>query len=210
MQIISDCCAGAYIYRDYLKIQYPNPFIWNTILLKDMYNLIKNYHRINFNNIELIRFKDHIPLSFFQGDKFMELQYNTLTGLRIDNIFNVFWTHNYYDKNAIIPRKQGGEVFYYKNYELTLENWNKRIIRLDKNEKPIFMIITQKNKFGTREDYVKLLNDFPNENIVIITADKELLKYNTQNHRIYYNFCVDRSPEPILKEIYNELNLDFS
>ena len=208
MNIIADCCSGGYLYKDYFKTQYPNPFIWCSILVKDMYELIKNYENIKFNNVKLIRMKDYVPISFFLGDKIKEKHYETLCGLNIDNKFNVYFTHNVYDANAKEPKQIGSEIFYYKNFEYTLQNWEKRIQRFVK-ENPIFFIITQKNKFGTFEDYVKLLNDFPDANIIMITSDKRLLDFNTKNHRIYFNPMVDRSPEPILKEMYNQIDFNF-
>lgn len=208
MNIISNCCAGAYIYRDYLKVQYPNPFIWSSIItLNDLYGLIQKYNSIDFENVSLIKFADHIPLYPYWTD--FQNQYRYLTGLSVDNTFNVFWTHNYYDPNCNVPKVLGGEVYYCKNYEYTLENWNKRIKRMDMADKPIFLLLTQRSHYLNFEETSKLLKDFPDENMIIITAFRELLKYNTNNHRIYYTPWVDRSPEPILKELYNSMDFNF-
>lgn len=208
MNLISNCCAAAYIYRDYLKVQYPNPFIWSSIATyDDMHNLIKNYKNINFNNVEMIKFCDYIPITYWTE---YNKQYKYLTGLKVDNTFNVFWVHNYYDPNCKTPKICGGEVYYYKNYEYTLDNWYKRIKRMNLNEKPIFMVLTQRNHGSTFENSLQLLKDFPDENIIMITSFKELLQYNTKTHHVYFTPCVDRSPEWILKEMYNQIDFNFT
>lgn len=209
MNLISDCCFGAYVYRDYLKIEYQNPFIWSSILLKDMASLIKNYAVINFSKVKLIRFRDHVSTDFFCGDKFMLSQYNTLTGLEVDGKFKVFWTHNYYDPTATVPKKLGGEVYYCKNYLYTVNNWFKRMPRMANAGKPVFSLITQKNKFGTVSEYKQLLNECAEADIIMITSTKELLEFNTKHHRIYFNADVDRSPEFILREMYKDINFIF-
>ena len=207
MNLISNCCAGAYIYRDYLKIQYPNPFMWSSIATyEDQYNLIKYYHKINFRNVELIKFSDYIPITYWKD---FSTQYHFLMGLNVDNTFKVFWVHNYYDPTCKTPKNIGGEVYYCRNYEYTLDKWNERIERMNLQESPIFVILTQRNHGLTHDDSVSLLNSFPDAHIIMITSWEDLLKHNTPTHHIYYTHCVDRSPEWILKEIYNQIDFNF-
>ena len=205
MNIISNCCAGGYLYRDYLKTQYPNPFIWSKIPFKDYYELMKHYKELNFNNIDIIRYKDFVSRADTKG--ITEWQHLTNVGIRIDNRVNVFYPHNYYSPADKTPRIVNCEVYYNKNYELTLNNWVKRITRSNITEHPIWVILTQANKKFTKDNTEKLLNDFKTENIVVITSFKDLLNLNTTNHRIYYNNNVERSPQAVLWE--TKINLNF-
>ena len=203
MNIISNCCAGGYIYRDYLKIQYPNPFIWCFIPFNDYYTLIKNYKTMNFENVELIKYNT----IFSRKEDLTDFQYNTNVGLCIDKKVKIGWPHNYYSPHDSLPRIYNCEVYYNKNWELTLDNWNKRIVRSNVKEKPIWLFLTQNIVDFNLENTKKILNDFPDEQMIVITSFKELLSYNTQKHKIYFNRCVERSPEFILKE--TNLSFDF-
>lgn len=53
MNLIGNSCVSAFIIRDFLKEEYTNPFCWNIIDYKSMYNLIKYYDTINFLNYKL-------------------------------------------------------------------------------------------------------------------------------------------------------------
>ena len=205
MNIISNCCAGGYIYRDFLKMKYPNPFIWCKINFVDYYALMQNYKIINFENVIPIRFKDYIHRKDCLD--LTEHQYNTNVGLMVDDKIKIFWPHNYFSPNDKTPRIQDCLVFTDKNWIYTLDNWNKRLIRSDIKDNPTWVILTQQNKQFTIENTTKLLNDFPNEKIIVFTSFHELLSLATANHKIYFNRDVERNPNLILHE--TRFSLDF-
>jgi uncharacterized protein (DUF1919 family) len=64
MNIISNNCFGGYIYKNVLKEQYSTPFIWNRIYNNDLITLLKNFNKINFNNIELKKTVIILPMVF--------------------------------------------------------------------------------------------------------------------------------------------------
>lgn len=53
MNIITNNCLGGFIYRDILKTEYQNPFIWTYIKTNEFIFLCENYNKINFHNYEL-------------------------------------------------------------------------------------------------------------------------------------------------------------
>ena len=205
MNIISNCCAGGYIYRDFLKIKYPNPFIWCKIKFTDYYALMQNYKTIDFENAIPIRFKDYIDRK--DCPDLTEYQYNTNVGLMIDDKIKIFWPHNLFSPNDKTPRIQDCFAFSDKNWIYTLENWNKRLIRSNIKDDPTWVILTQQNKQFTIENTTKLLNDFQNEKIIVFTSFRELFPLATPNHKIYFNRNVERNPNVILHE--TRFSLDF-
>lgn len=52
MNIIANDCAGAYIYKDHLKRDFMNPFIWSSIDIANFIKLIEFYNTIDFKNIQ--------------------------------------------------------------------------------------------------------------------------------------------------------------
>lgn len=205
LNIISNCCAGGFIYRDFLKIKYQNPFIWNLTYDDDILKLIDLYDTINFNNIKLIRFKDFFSADYALGAP--ASQYNFLCGIEIDNKIKIFWPHNYYDPNCKKPtiRNYDNNIYYYKNYQLTIDNYMKRLNR--NNSKPVFLLLTQ-NKLLNLNTATKICK-LQNKNIIIITQYKELLKFNSRNIKIIFYEKINQSPLLILKDLYNELNFTF-
>ena len=51
MNIIANRCHGAYIYRDILKCEYQNPFVWSQIRKQSYNYLFSHYTDIDFSNI---------------------------------------------------------------------------------------------------------------------------------------------------------------
>lgn len=52
MNLITNRCLGAYIYRDILKAQYENPFIWTSVWDNFFNFLFENYDKVNFTNFK--------------------------------------------------------------------------------------------------------------------------------------------------------------
>ena len=201
LNIISNCCAGGYLYRDYLKIEYPNPFIWNFITASSMFNLIKHYNTINFRNIELKKYNQVIKT---QGHLTPRV-YNTCTALNIDNTFDVAFPHNIYNPNYNKPLIKGVDVHYRKPHELTYNNWLKRIGRMDQSRQPIYLLITQQLIEFSYNNTLNILTNFPTDKIIVITAYKQLLKENTKSHKIIYLRDIETSPAKVLTQCYQTI-----
>lgn len=52
MNIITNNCSGGYIYKDCIKCDFMNPFIWSSIDFDNLLKLVINYDTINFRNIK--------------------------------------------------------------------------------------------------------------------------------------------------------------
>lgn len=123
MNIISNNCLSGFLYKDFLRTEFENPFVWSVIDFKSMLYLIQNYNKINFKNFELI--KDN----------------NWNFSIIIDNNIKVQYVHYKFSptaKTVQINPKIAGEVFYNKIWEYIINIYNKRLERMI-NE-PIFCI----------------------------------------------------------------------
>lgn len=55
MNLIGNSCVSAFISKLCLKETYNNPFCWCKMDFDSIYNLIKDYDKINFENVEFIK-----------------------------------------------------------------------------------------------------------------------------------------------------------
>lgn len=53
INLVSSCCVGAYLMRDYYNCQYMNPFVWTSIDSRSMRNLIMDWDDLNWFNIDV-------------------------------------------------------------------------------------------------------------------------------------------------------------
>jgi len=132
MNIISNDCTGGTIYKELLKDEYKNPFIWSRIFAENFLCLVKNYEKINFNNVDI-----------FKRSKDFEIKNDFY--LKIDNLFEVNYRHYFYSNDEAVIKKDPN-IFYNKIWEFILDKYNLRIKRM--NETPIFFI-------NEREDFNK-------------------------------------------------------
>ena len=51
MNIITNNCLGGFIYRDILKTEYQNPFIWTGIEIEKFIDFVDNFDKIDFTNV---------------------------------------------------------------------------------------------------------------------------------------------------------------
>lgn len=138
MNIISNNCAGGYLYRDVLKLEYPNPFIWTQVSAKEFIKLIENYDKINFKNYEMLKMqkKDFTENGDFGEHKWLSQH---PLGLRIDDTFTLWFPHILYKADAIRPQTVNTNVYYKRHYELVIDTYIKRLARM--KEEPVFMIL---------------------------------------------------------------------
>lgn len=153
MLIIGNNCCGAEIYRSVLKERYNNPFIW---CRTNIVALAKNWDNINLENIELYN-------------------ENKLVGhwhLKIDDICDLRFTHHKFDPNAKSPiiiqptDTRSAEIRYCKIWELIISDYNRRLSRMNFNDKPIFAF------YEDREDGLDKLNELKKYTDRIIVIPK--------------------------------------
>jgi len=201
MNIICNNCAGGYFYRDVLKEEYQNPFIWTQICAKEFVKLIENFDKINFLNYEMLEMKKS---DFIESGDFGEhiwLNQHPL-GLRIDNIFTLWFPHIRYKIDAIKPQTVNTDIYYYRHFELVVDTYEKRLKRMKEN--PVFMILDYE-WFGWNEELIKQVIDLSNTvkyKIIILTKRKEI-KIN--NAKIIYNENLHYHPSIAVKEEGNKI-----
>ena len=115
MNIISNTCLGAYIYRDILKTEFKNPFIWTFIRPKHFLTLLENYESLNFSNIHLEKRTD--VLNEFK--------------LIIDNKLEIECWHMVLDPKSKTPKSPDNRaIYYYKIQDYIINNYQKRLNRM--------------------------------------------------------------------------------
>lgn len=123
MNIISNNCLGGYIYRDILKEEYQNPFIWTRLDNLDLINLLENFDIIKFENVEL--FKESNKLEKFR--------------LRIDDKIKLQFNHYLFDQKYDKPTVIGIDVHYNKIWKYIIDVYLKRLKRMQKEIDFIFI-----------------------------------------------------------------------
>ena len=180
MNIICNNCGGADCYN-LCNQQFNNPFIWSCIFANDMIELIKNYKNINFKNIDLIRLSKETVIKN-NYNEYMESK--KVCGIKIDNIFTVYYTHYIYDYRFTIPTIKGPDILYFRNFEYVYKKYKERLDRmLMLKEKPSFLIIAYKRHGWSDEELKKIISLDTEYNIVIIT-DKMFGSKNENIHII--------------------------
>ena len=156
-----------------------------------MFELIKNFDNLNFNNIMIDKSEYHF-------DK------NKLTfKIIIDDRIEVHYPHYYFKKDENTPIIKGFDVFYNKIWEYVVNKYETRLSRM--KEEPIFIILGEYElDIPSIFDYSlekerKILELNTNYKIVLITKFKELLKYNDNKHLIILD-------ETTRGKIINEIN----
>jgi len=157
--IISNNCLGGYVYRDILKEEYQNPFIWTRLDNIDFINLLENFDTLNFKNIEL----------FKESDKLEKFR------LKIDNKIKLQFNHYLFDSNYNKPTIIGIDVHYNKIWEYIA---NVYLRRLNRMQKEIDFIFIEDN--GTYNiDRIISITQTRNIKTFIITNKKPKLFSNT-------------------------------
>ena len=165
MNIIANDCAGAYIYRDSLKSEFLNPFIWSSIDIENFIKLIREYETIDFRNItcELILNESGICK-----------QQSYIPVITIDNQIDVHYFHYIqYDKYKI-PTKVSGYTMYDDIIGYTKEHYMKRLQEM--TEQPLFIWDVTACKWYNRinSDPVSLFKTIQtNYKIIIYSTDVE-------------------------------------
>ena len=147
MNIISNNCLGGFIYRDILKCEYQNPFIWTSIFPDTFNELLTNFERINFQNVKIVR--DTI---------ISDNNYLTI----LDNKYKIYNSHIFLSKKDVVPRNAYDKVhvdwinvYYNKPEEYILSKFKNRTLRMDSD---IRVCMYDANDYGfTIEDIKKII-----------------------------------------------------
>lgn len=156
MNIISNNCLNGYLYRDCLKEEFGNPFIWTVIDFNSMLYLIKNWNTINFKNYELVK----------------DESWNF--SIIIDNKVKVQYVHYKFNKNVEFRDKTGPgtDVESNKIWEYIIQKYEERLARMiKKNEKPIFCICNGNTLFKDchyTNEQLSILKQY--ENVYVLTG----------------------------------------
>lgn len=160
MNLISHNCLAGNIYKNHLKEEFNNPFIWTVIDFNSMLYLIQNWNKINFKNYELIK----------------DEQWNF--SIIIDNKVKVQYVHYKFNPNCKTPRLDNvGSIHYYKIWEYIIQKYEERTKRmLEKNENPIFCICNFNTIFLDaiyNVEQLKILSKYKNVYILKGCENKE-------------------------------------
>lgn len=201
MQVIGNNCCGGYFYI-LSKERFNNPFIWSLIDADDFIRLICNYDKIdfdkiNFTELHLNRFKYHSVLR----KKVIDNKH--IIGLDIDNKFTIYYTHYLYDASKKTPTKIDIDIFYYKNYEYVYKKYIERKARVNKDDKPVFFIITYKKHNWTQDKVNKLLSLNTKYKIILITQYK--IKTKPNNIYVINDRLIEGDPNKITKKYFEKI-----
>ena len=170
MNIISNNCLSGYLYKDYLKEEFGNPFIWTVIDFNSMLYLIQNWNNINFKNYELVKDK------------------NWNFSIIIDNKVKIQYVHYKFNKNVVFKDKTepGTDIESNKIWEYIIQKYDERLERmLRKKESPIFCICNVNTLFEDchyNNEQLSTLQKY--KNVYVLTGyDKNETK---DNAKIFY------------------------
>lgn len=112
MNIISNNCLGAYIYRDVLHSTYANPFMWCRIYPDSFIKLLSDFGNIDFKNIQMSN--DDLRMFYYT----------------IDNKIKIRWTHYLFNALYQKPTHIGINVYYGGVWEYILLKYINRLFRM--------------------------------------------------------------------------------
>lgn len=172
MNLISQNCLTGNIYKNHLKEEFGNPFIWTVIDFSSMLYLIQNWNNINFKNYELVK-----------DDKWN-------FSIIIDEKVKVQYVHYIFDPSAKIVQMHcniRGDIKYCKIWEYIIQKYEERLNRmLDKKEEPIFCICNSDTIYKDAiytEEQLKLLEKF--KNVMVLRGHEHSNVVNNAN--LFYN-----------------------
>lgn len=158
MNIIANSCVGGYIYKNELKTNYANPFIWALVDFDSMFHMITHFNTINFGAFDIK-----------QDSK-------DTYSIIIDNAITVRYIHYKYDKTVHGVKTRDINVFSDKIWVYVVNKYVSRVRRmiLD-NENPVFVFANWFDPPETTLSYAQLkqLNELNRDDI--ICAVDELL-----------------------------------
>lgn len=159
MNIISNNCIGGYIYRDILKEEYQNPFIWTSLDNTSVINLLEHYNTINFENIEI--FKQSSTLSNFY--------------LNVDDQLNIQFSHYVFDAKYDKPTIIGIDVHYNKIWEYIVDVYLRRLKRM--SNAIDFIFIEDNGTYDIKK--ITTITQQHHQNLFVVTNQTPKIKSDT-------------------------------
>lgn len=206
MLVFSNNCCGAYLYN-YLDVQYNNPAIWCRILFDSMYELIINYHDIDWLNYEIRK---------------SILKQNTFDIIVDDRLF-INYSHYMFDPNYKTVNTTSkyddlhkvhymGDVKYCKIWEYVVQKYVIRSKRLlECNEQPCFIIRDDEHLLSrtmrSTAHTIKDIIDITPYKTIILTDNRTLLSTNP-NCKIYHS-SMTLHPDYNIKAVLNNIKTFF-
>lgn len=153
MNLITNRCLGAFIYRDILHIPYNNVFMWTGISCLDFNTLFEDYDFIDFNKTSI----DAINRKEYKGFY-----------LIIDGKVRVNYSHVLYDKSAQVPIVRGTNIYYNKPWKYIVEKYSERLKRMVEPPTFIYMDLDF-NKDYVIADIARKIH----KQLIVITVDRD-------------------------------------
>lgn len=161
MNIIANRCHGAYIYRDILKCEYQNPFVWSQIRKQSYNYLFSHYTDIDFSNIVVNK---------HAWDKTWCLD------MLIDDVITVTYPHILFDARCNKPTIKANNVYYNRPWLVVCDSYKKRLTRMQQT--PVFIYLDiDNNKLCENFELAKLANTLKRECLFITTREYEETEY---------------------------------
>lgn len=170
MNIISTNCLAGHLYRDLLKCEYKNPFIWTNIWNKDFLYLIEHFKEIDFHNYEIQ--KNSNLLLLFK--------------ICIDNKVNVEYNHYIFSTKYNTPTKIGIDIYYNKIWEYISEKYEKRLSLMNNN-----IDLVAIDDFGGDYDINKIYNICKEKQIKLFMCTDNIPEETNDNCIIRKRFIVE-------------------
>ena len=189
MNIISNNCLSGFLYRDILKSEYKNPFIWTSIFSDSFNELLNNFENINFQNVKVIK-------------ENKQLDNSCLT--IIDNKYKIHNSHIFLSQKDTIPRNAYDNihvdwvnVYYNKPDEYILTKFKNRVLRMDND---IRVCMYDANSYGFTIENIKSIIKTCNMKKYksLIFTEKEI-EENLENVKIIHI----KHSDPWIINLYN-------
>lgn len=169
MNLIGNSCVASFITRDFLKEKYKNPFCWTSMDFESIYNLIKKYDTIDFNNVKFINIGN-----FYQAILDNDIKINYIHYLNDDKCENLTFDRSnvkckeilpyvkkkYFDRIKLIKEEEPIFILaagYYQEYYMTDKEIQK-IIDINSKYRIIISMPNTKNNMLKSIKNVKIAN----------------------------------------------------
>lgn len=184
MNIISNCCLGAYTYQR-MNMPYNNPFMWSIMRYDDIASIIQNWANIKWNNIDLSS-ADTLGPEYYPSEFPLNERYRTRTYyITIDHQITVWYVHYLNSTRHAVPTRVNGiDIAYNKIWEYVVEKYRERVGRMIlQTTHPIFYLM--KTRHLTIEDMAKL------DKLCAVYGYKCIIAHNKVNGNLSADNIID-------------------
>lgn len=175
--------------------------MWGMVFAPEMIKLISKFSSINWANIT------PTWLTEDTSTRYHYIYQPNIFGIRVDDIFTIYYTHYKYDATRLEPYRYGPDVFYRKNYEYAFNKFVERTKRfLSSSENPSFLIVAYE-RYGWNDDALNELVSTDTNYRVCLVTNRDI-STERSNITIIKDFSLESKPDPvnIVTEYYTEIN----